>query len=332
MTKARIAVFSSKSYDKDSMNAANSNYGFELDFYKTQLTANTAKLVEGYDAISCFVNDMVDVDVLSQLDKANIKMIALRCAGFNNIDLEEAKRRGFVVSRVPGYSPESVAEHAVAMLLCLNRKLHKAYSRIREHNFNLEGLLGFNLSSKTVGIIGTGKIGQATIRALSGFGCKILCHDPYPTDVVTELGATYVDLDTLYEESDVISLHCPLTPESNHMINRDAFAKMKPGVMLINTSRGALVNASDAIEALKSGKLGYLGLDVYELEGDLFFRDLSGQVIHDDVFGLLLSYPNVLVTGHQGYFTDLALDQIAETTLGNIKAYMKGETTGNEVF
>ncbi|TKB50472.1 2-hydroxyacid dehydrogenase [Ferrimonas sediminicola] len=331
MTKARIAVFSSKSYDRVSMDAANQKYGFELDYYKTQLTASTAKLVEGYDAISCFVNDIVDTAVLEQLDKSNIKMIALRCAGFNNVDLEEAKRRGFVVSRVPGYSPESVAEHAVAMMLCLNRKLHKAYSRIREHNFNLEGLLGFNLGSKTVGVIGTGKIGLATMKALSGFGCKLLCHDPYVNPEAEKLG-TYVDLDTLYQQSDIVTLHCPLTEDSHHLINRDAFAKMKEGVMLINTSRGALVNASDAIEALKSGRLGYLGLDVYELEGDLFFRDLSGQVIHDDVFGLLLSYPNVLVTGHQGYFTDLALNQIAETTLGNIKAYQKGQKTGNEIY
>ncbi|WP_028108515.1 2-hydroxyacid dehydrogenase [Ferrimonas futtsuensis] len=331
MTKARIAVFSSKSYDRHSMDAANEKYGFELDYYKTQLTASTAKLVEGYDAISCFVNDIVDTAVLEQLDKSGIKMIALRCAGFNNVDLEEAKSRGFVVSRVPGYSPESVAEHAVAMMLCLNRKLHKAYSRIREHNFNLEGLLGFNLGSKTVGVIGTGKIGLATMKALSGFGCKLLCHDPYVNPEAEKLG-TYVDLDTLYAQSDIISLHCPLTEESHHLINREAFHKMKEGVMLINTSRGALVNASDAIESLKSGRLGYLGLDVYELEGDLFFRDLSGQVIHDDVFGLLLSYPNVLVTGHQGYFTDLALSQIADTTLGNIKAYQKGEKTGNEIY
>ncbi|SHG89500.1 2-hydroxyacid dehydrogenase [Ferrimonas marina] len=327
----KIAVFSTKSYDRTFLDEANTPPRYQLDYFETRLRPETLKLVEGYDGVSCFVNDKVDQSVLEALLAEGVGIIALRCAGFNNVDLETAQRLGIQVARVPNYSPESVAEHAVAMMLTLNRKITKAYNRVKEHNFDLEGLMGFNLSQATVGIIGTGKIGLATLRALKGFGCELLCHDPYPSDAGRALGE-YVPLDELYRRSDVISLHCPLTEESYHLINQQSLAKMKPGVMIINTSRGALVNAQDALDGMKQGRIGYLGLDVYELEGDLFFRDLSDQVMHDDVFALLLSYPNVLVTGHQGYFTREALTEIAQTTLANLDAHFAGDKTGNELF
>ncbi|MBY5991553.1 2-hydroxyacid dehydrogenase [Ferrimonas balearica] len=330
MDAKRIAVFSSKPYDKHFLDEANQGTGLTLDYFENRLKWETAKLTEGYDAVSCFVNDIVDRPVLETLVDNGIRMIALRCAGFNNVDLVAAKELGVQVARVPGYSPESVAEHTVAMILALNRKITKAYNRVKEHNFDLDGLLGFNLQKSTVGIIGTGKIGLATMRALSGFGCRLLCYDPYPSEEAAKYGE-YCDLDRLYRESDVISLHCPLTEESYHLINAQTIAQMKAGVMLINTSRGALVNAQDALDGMKQGKIGYLGLDVYELEGDLFFRDLSGKVLHDDVFALLLSYPNVLVTGHQGYFTKEALSEIGQTTIDNLQAHFEGRQTGNEL-
>ncbi|MBY6095189.1 2-hydroxyacid dehydrogenase [Ferrimonas balearica] len=330
MELKRVAVFSSKPYDKLFLDAANSAGGLQLEYFENRLRQSTMKLTEGFDAVSCFVNDIVDRPVLEQLVANGIRMIALRCAGFNNVDLDAARELGVQVARVPGYSPESVAEHTVAMMLSLNRKLTKAYNRVKEHNFDLDGLLGFNLQKSTVGIIGTGKIGLATMRALSGFGCKILCYDPYPSEQAAALGE-YCDLDRIYRESDVISLHCPLTEESYHLVNENSIAQMKDGVMLINTSRGALVNAQHALDGMKQGKIGYLGLDVYELEGDIFFRDLSGKVLHDDVFALLLSYPNVLVTGHQGYFTKEALEEIGQTTIANLQAHFDGRTTGNEL-
>ncbi|MBY5920474.1 2-hydroxyacid dehydrogenase [Ferrimonas balearica] len=330
MEPKRVAVFSSKPYDKHFLDQANDGQGMQLEYFENRLRKSTMRLAEGYDAVSCFVNDIVDRTVLEHLVSNGIRMIALRCAGFNNVDLEAAKALGVQVARVPGYSPESVAEHTVAMILSLNRRLTKAYNRVKEHNFDLDGLLGFNLQKSTVGIIGTGKIGLATMRALSGFGCRLLCHDPYPSDEAAKLGE-YCDLDKIYRESDVISLHCPLTDESYHLINEASIAKMKQGVMLINTSRGALVNAQHALDGMKQGKIGYLGLDVYELEGDIFFRDLSGKVLHDDVFALLLSYPNVLVTGHQGYFTREALTEIGQTTIDNLAAHFEGRVTGNEL-
>ncbi|GAA5187799.1 2-hydroxyacid dehydrogenase [Ferrimonas gelatinilytica] len=327
----RIAIFSSKPDDKQFLALANQDKNYELVHFENRLKPETVKLAEGFDGVSCFVNDIVDETALTELHRLGIGIIALRCAGFNNVDLETAQRLGIQVSRVPSYSPESVAEHAVAMILALNRKITRAHLRVKEHNFNLDGLMGFNLQSCTIGVIGTGKIGLATLRALSGFGSRLLCYDPFPSEAGAALGE-YVDLPTLYRLSDVITLHCPLTEETYHLINREAIAQMKPGVMLVNTSRGALLNAQDALDGMKQGKIGYLGLDVYEMEGEIFFRDLSGRVLHDDVFALLLSYPNVLVTGHQGYFTREALTEIAQTTLANFDAYYAGHKTGNELF
>ncbi|WP_298440002.1 2-hydroxyacid dehydrogenase [uncultured Ferrimonas sp.] len=326
----KVAVFSTKPYDQRFLEEANQDSRIELTYFETRLRQRTVKLSEGFDAVSCFVNDIVDRDVIEQLAKHGVKMIALRCAGFNNVDMQAANEFGVRVCNVPSYSPESVAEHALAMMFALNRKITRANVRVKEHNFDLDGLLGFNFAKATIGIIGTGKIGVATMRALKGLGCELLCYDPYPNEHAAALGE-YTDLDTIYARSDVISLHCPLTDDTYHIIDKDSIAKMKDNVMLINTSRGGLVNAQDALDGMKSGKVGYLGLDVYELEGDLFFRDLSGRVPNDDVFALLLSYPNVLVTGHQGYFTKEALEQIASTTLDNLEQYFQGNTSGNEL-
>ncbi|WP_035386889.1 2-hydroxyacid dehydrogenase [Ferrimonas senticii] len=325
----RVAVFSTKPYDQRFLNAVNQQ-GVELCYFEERLREETVKLTEGFDAVSCFVNDIVDAHVMQQLATNGIKVIALRCAGFNNVDLDAAKACGIRVCNVPSYSPESVAEHTLALMFALNRKITRANSRVHEHNFELEGLLGFNFAKATIGIIGTGKIGLATLRALKGLGAELLCYDPYPSDAAAQL-ATYVDLDTLYRRSNVISLHCPLTSDSYHLIDDDSIAKMQDNVMIINTSRGGLVNAQAALNGLKSGKIGYLGLDVYELEGDIFFRDLSDHVLNDDVFALLLSYPNVLITGHQGYFTKEALEQIAATTLTNLEHFFNGELSGNEL-
>ncbi|GAA4880782.1 2-hydroxyacid dehydrogenase [Ferrimonas pelagia] len=327
----KIAVFSTKPYDKAFLDRANTPTRMQLDYFETRLKRESVKLVEGYDAVSCFVNDIVDESVLQCLVDMGISLIVLRCAGFNNVDLAAAQRLGVQVSRVPSYSPESVAEHAVAMMLALNRKINKAYNRVKEHNFDLDGLMGFNMQQATIGVIGTGKIGLAALRALRGFGSTLLCHDPYPNDEAAAL-ADYVPLDTLFRTCDIISLHCPLMESTYHLIDKTSIAQMKDGVMLINTSRGALLNAQDALDGMKQGKIGYLGLDVYELEGELFFRDLSDRVMHDDVFGLLLSYHNVLVTGHQGYFTREALTEIAQTTLNNVEAHFSGRRTGNELF
>ena len=255
----------------------------------------------------------------------------MRCAGYNNVDLNAAKALGIRVARVPAYSPEAVAEHTVGMMLCLNRKLHKAYNRVRDDNFALDGLLGFNLFGKTVGLIGTGRIGQATARILHGFGCQLLCHDISPSTVITQLGGRYVSLAELYAQSDIISLHCPLTPDTKHLINHNSIASMQDGVMLINTSRGALIDSKAVIAGLKQRKLGYLGLDVYEQEADLFFENLSEQVIDDEVFKRLLTFPNVLITGHQAFFTKEALQEICQVTSDNLLAFASNTETGNEL-
>jgi D-lactate dehydrogenase len=256
----------------------------------------------------------------------------LRCAGFNNVDLEAAKRLGFTVVNVPAYSPESVAEHSIALMLTLNRKIHKAYQRTRDANFALNGLVGFNMFGKTVGVIGTGKIGLATIKILLGFGCKVLAHDPYQNPNVIALGVDYVELEDIYANSDIISLHCPQTKDNHHLLNKVSFAKMKRGVMVINTSRGGLLDAFDAMEALKSGQLGSLGLDVYENEKGLFFEDKSNEIIQDDVFRRLSASHNVIFTGHQAFLTEEALNAIAFTTLTNIKKLAQGERSGNELY
>jgi D-lactate dehydrogenase len=323
----RVAVFSTKPYDRNFLDAANAG-AHELIWLDARLTVDTARLAEGADAVCLFVNDKASGPVLADLKRRGVRLIALRSAGFNNVDLAAARDLGLHIARVPEYSPRAVAEHAVALILALNRKTHRAYARVREGNFALDGLLGFDLHGRTVGIVGTGKIGIAFARIMAGFGCRLLAHDPYPSAEAEALGVRYAPLDTLLAEADIVSLHCPLTPETHHLIDESALARMRPGIMLINTSRGAVIDARAAIEGLKSGTIGSLGLDVYEEEADLFFENLSGTVIQDDVFARLLTFPNVLITGHQGFFTVEALTAIAETTIANITAF---ERTGSAV-
>lgn len=320
----KVAMFSTKPYDREFFEEANKDYGHQITFLEPRLTVHTYTLADGYDAICPFVNDQLDAAVLIRLQRQGTKLVALRSAGFNNVDLTAAEDLGLTVVRVPAYSPYAVAEHTLGLMLALNRKIHRAYNRVRDGNFNLEGFVGFDLRDKTIGIIGTGKIGRVVMQILNGLGCHVIAYDPYPNDEAAKLGK-YVDLPTLFRESDVISLHCPLTPETYHIIDNRALAQMKEGVMIINTSRGALIDTVAAIESIKSGQVGHLGLDVYEEEGDLFFEDLSDRVIRDDVFSRLLTFPNVLITGHQAFFTQEALHNIADTTLANIKAF---EETG----
>ncbi|WP_130098591.1 2-hydroxyacid dehydrogenase [Siccibacter turicensis] len=327
----KLAIYSTKQYDKKYLEHVNQQYGFELDFYDFLLTEKTAKNAHGCEGVCIFVNDDGNRPVLEELKKNGVKFIALRCAGFNNVDLDAAKELGLHVVRVPAYSPEAVAEHAVGMMMCLNRRIHRAYQRTRDANFSLEGLTGFTMYGKTAGVIGTGKIGVATLRILKGFGMRLLAFDPYPSAAALELGVEYVDLETLFSESNVISLHCPLTPENYHLLNRSAFEQMKPGVMIINTSRGALIDSQAAIDALKSQKIGALGMDVYENERDLFFEDKSNDVIQDDVFRRLSACHNVLFTGHQAFLTEEALISISETTLENLRQLENGETCANEL-
>ncbi|EIC85183.1 2-hydroxyacid dehydrogenase [Serratia sp. M24T3] len=327
----KIAVYGTKNYDKKYFELVNQRYGYELVFFDFMLTLPTAKTAAGCDAVCIFVNDDGGREVLQELASLGIKKLALRCAGFNNVDLTAAKELGIDVVRVPAYSPEAVAEHAVGLMLCLNRHIHRAYQRTREANFSLEGLTGFNMYQRTVGIIGTGKIGLAALRILKGFGMRLLAFDPYPNPLAVELGAEYVDLATLYAESDVISLHCPLTADNHHLLNEASFSQMKDGVMIINTSRGALLDASAAIDALKQQKIGALGMDVYENERDLFFEDNSNEVVLDDVFRRLSSCHNVLFTGHQAFLTSEALISISETTLGNLAQLANGEPCPNSV-
>jgi len=326
----KIAMFSSRSYDISHFEPLISD-SMSIHFFDTQLNLQTVKLATGYDAVCGFVNDDFSAPILTQLNKAKITCIAMRCAGFNNIDLACAKALGITVLRVPAYSPQAVAEHAIALLMTLNRKIHKAYLRTRDANFSLDGLVGFNLHKKTVGIIGTGKIGVATMAIFKGFGCKILASDPYPSDHAIALGAEYVSLETLFSACDVISLHCPLTAENKHLLNKDTFALMKDGVTIINTSRGGLLNAHDAINALKSGRIGGLGLDVYEEEEHLFFGDHSSEIIADDVFRRLSACHNVIFTGHQAFLTSEALNSIAQTTVNNLMEYKQGKPCINEV-
>tara|TARA_R110002126_G_scaffold38317_9_gene114439 strand:+ start:4281 stop:5261 length:981 start_codon:yes stop_codon:yes gene_type:complete len=323
----RVAVFSAKKYDQDGF-AQWADPNLQFSYFDSRLSRQNVKLAQGCHAICAFVNDELSADVLQQLSTMGIEMVALRCAGFNNVDLDSARALGIRIARVPAYSPEAVAEHTVAMMLTLNRKLHKAFNRVRDDNFAIDGLLGFNMHGKTVGLIGTGRIGQATARILQGFGCKLLCYDVEPA---TELKAHYVSLNELYAQSDIISLHCPLNPATKHLINSDSLAKMRDGVMLINTSRGGLVNTKTVIDGLKSRKIGYLGLDVYEQEADIFFENLSEQVIDDEIFKRLLTFPNVLITSHQAFFTREALQQISTITSDNLMAFAGGNTTGNEL-
>lgn len=328
----RTAVFSTKPYDKTYLSAAaGSPLRHALTFFEPRLTLETAPLADGYPAICAFVNDQLDAPVLERLAAGGTRLLALRSAGFNHVDLAAAARLKLEVARVPAYSPFAVAEHTIGLILSLNRRLHKAYARVREGNFSLDGLLGFDLYGQTAGIVGTGKIGAVVARILSGFGCRVLAYDVHPNPEVTALGVSYAPLDDLLRESDIITLHCPLTPQTHHMIGVRALELVKPSVMLINTSRGALVDAPAVVQALKTGRIGYLGLDVYEEEADLFFEDLSSSVIQDDVFSRLLTFPNVLITGHQAFFTRNALQGIAAVTMDNLTAFETGQPLANRV-
>ena len=327
----KVAIFSTKPYDRRFLNAANEVHGHELIFFEPHLVAETVILAAGCTAVCAFVNDALDATVLRTLHKQGTRTIALRCAGFNNVDLDVADALGISVTRVPAYSPHAIAEHTVALILALNRKIHRAHARVQEGNFALDGLLGFDIYGKTVGVVGTGKIGINVVRIMKGFGCTVLAYDPYPNAECQAAGATYAPLDTLFKSADILTLHCPLTPDTYHLIDAAALAQMQSGVMIINTSRGAVIDTPAVIEALKSGQVGYLGLDVYEEEGDLFFEDLSAQVIQDDVFARLLTFPNVLITGHQAFFTQNALQNIAEVTLQNIADVAAEKTLVNAV-
>lgn len=331
-TPLKIFLYSAKSYDLDSLKRANAGFGYQIDGIEARLTEKTTALAAGYDAVCAFVNDTLNRDVLTALKDQGIRVIALRCAGFNHVDLEAAKELDLPVVRVPSYSPRAVAEHALALLLTLNRKTHKGYARVRDGNFSLQGLTGFDVYGKTVGVIGTGKIGQAFAEIMKGLGCHVLLHDPFPNNNWAEpLGLKYVDLATLYKQSKIISLHCPLTETNHHMISTNAIAQMQQDVFLINTGRGGLIDTAATIEGLKSGQIGGLGLDVYEGEKELFFDDHSGDVIHDDMFSRLITFPNVLITGHQAFLTEEALENIATTTLENIQMIAANKKCPNSV-
>ncbi len=327
----KLAVFDTHTYDREALEAANARYAHDLTFFEPRLTLQTASLAAGYPAVCSFVNDRVDAETLAVLHAGGTRLIALRSAGFNHVALDAAERLGFVVVRVPEYSPHAVAEHTVGLVMALNRKIHRAYNRVREANFSLEGLVGVDMFGKTCGIVGTGRIGAVVARILHGFGCRLVAFDLTPNEALSrECGVRYGDLQTLYRESDIISLHVPLTPATQHLIDGHALGQMKPGVMLINTGRGALVDSRALIDALKRGQVGAAGLDVYEEEGGIFFRNLSEQVLQDDVLARLLTFPNVLITSHQGFLTREALANIADTTLANVSAFERGERL-NEV-
>jgi D-lactate dehydrogenase len=329
----RSVLFSARPYDVRSFEAVNTTRGVahDLSFREARLDRTTASLAEGFETVVPFVNDVVDAAVIEMLAAGGTRLLALRSSGFNHVDLQAAERAGITVMRVPAYSPHAVAEFTVGLMLAVERRIHRAYARVRDGNFSLEGLLGSDLRGRTVGIIGTGRIGALVAQILHGFGCTLLFHDPVPRPEVLALGARAVDLDTLLTTSDIITLHCPLTPASHHLIDADTIGRMREGVMIVNTSRGALVDTRAVIDGLKSGRIGTLALDVYEEEGDLFFEDLSDRVITDDVFSRLLTFPNVLITAHQAFFTAEALERIAATTLDNITAFAQGVPSGTEV-
>jgi len=320
-----LTLFSTKSYDRDSFGPQAAAHGVTLRFLEHRLDAHTAALAAGSEAICAFVNDTLDAETLAALADNGVRLIALRSAGFNHVDIAAAARLGLTIARVPAYSPHAVAELAAGLILSLNRNLHRAYARVREGNFALQGLTGFDLFGRTVGIIGAGRIGLAFARIMRGFGCTVLISDPVPVDDLKALGATQVELPTLLARAQIISLHCPLTPATRHLIDADAIAQMRGGVMLINTGRGALLDTRAVIAGLKTGQIGHLGLDVYEEEEDLFFEDHSSSIIQDDVFMRLLTFPNVMITAHQGFLTEEALANIAATTLENVAGFMRGE-------
>ena len=326
----KIAFYSSQSYDKIYFDEVNNDFHFELVYIETSLNEKTAILATDCDAVCIFVNDRADAATLQSLARLGIHTVLLRCAGFNQVDMEAAQVLKMNVVRVPAYSPEAVAEHAVALILTLNRKTHKAYNRIREGNFSLDRLTGFNLNGKTVGTIGLGKIGLAFAKIMHGFGCRTIAYDPFEKNAPAYI--QMVSKAELFESSDIISIHCPLNDDTKHLINENTLNQMKKGVMLINTSRGAVVNSADAIAALRSGKLGYLGIDVYEQEEHLFFRDLSESIIPDDQILMLMSFSNVLITAHQAFLTIEALTEIAETTLENMAVIAEGKAAVNSIF
>ena len=327
----RIAFFSTHTFDRQFFDAANRSHGHDIRYLEARLTPATSALAAGAEAICAFVNDDLRADVLTALHAIGVRLIALRSAGFNHVDLPRAFELGLTVARVPAYSPYAVAEHAVAMMLSLNRKIHRAHARVREGNFALDGLLGFDMRGRTVGLVGTGRIGTVVARILTGFGCRLLAYDVAVNAECADMGVHYRSLDELWTQSDIVSLHAPLTGDTRHMIDAAAIARMKPGVMIVNTSRGALVDTAALIDGLKSGHVGCVGLDVYEEEEQLFFRDLSAQVIQDDVFARLLTFPNVLITAHQAFFTREAMTAISDVTLENVSAFEQDRRSGNEL-
>ena len=325
--KTKIAFFDAKDYDIASFDAANANEEFDIKFYETKLSKDTVNLASGYDAVCVFVNDAVDRDVIDALADSGVKLIALRCAGYNNVDIEHAYGKIHVV-RVPAYSPYAVAEHAMALLLTSIRRIHKAFIRTRDHNFSLSGLTGFDLHGKTVGVVGTGKIGRIFIDICKGFGMNVIAYDKFPAK---DSGIDYVPVDEIWERADIISFHCPLTDETKHMVNRDTIAKMKKGVVIVNTSRGALIDSEALLDGIKDRKVGAACLDVYEEESNVFFHDYSGHIVEDDTLARLISMPNVIVTSHQAFLTEEALTNIADTTLSKIDGFFANEFSPNEV-
>jgi D-lactate dehydrogenase len=328
----RVAVFATKAYDRRFLDEANTHFGHELRYLEPRLDESTASLAAGHDAVCVFVNDSLDAATLQKLKDVGVRAIALRCAGYNNVDLRAAERLGLPVVRVPAYSPEAVAEFTIGLLLALDRKIHRAWSRVRDNNFALDGLIGRDLGSRTAGVIGIGRIGQIVARILRlGFGCQVLASDVVENAELKAAGVRYVAREELLSESDVVTLHCPLTPQTHHLIDATSLAAARPGVLIVNTSRGALIDTAALIEGLKSDKVGGVALDVYEQEADLLFEDLSSQVVQDDVFQRLLTFPNVLVTGHQAFLTEEALRAIAETTLRSLADAEAGRPLANRV-
>lgn len=331
MRNIKAIFYDVKEYDKEFFRKYGKDYNIEMKFLKEKLNEETVDLSKGYEVVCAFTNDTINKNVINVMAENGVKLLAMRCAGFNNVSLKDINNR-FKVVRVPAYSPYAIAEYTVGMILALNRKIHKAYVRTREGNFSINGFMGFDLYKKTVGIIGAGKIAQILIKILKGFGTRVIAYDPYPNEkVAKELGFEFVDLDTLYKESDIISLNCPLTKETKYIINRESMNKMKDGVMIVNTGRGMLIDSIDLIEALKDKKIGSAALDVYEEEEEYFFEDMSNKVIEDDILGRLLSFHNVLITSHQAYFTEEAVEAITKTTLDNIKDFAEGKELINEV-
>ena len=326
----KIAVFSTTQYDRDFLGRQNT--GHEIVFFKVSLSEESAVLAAGFEAVCIFVNDVLNKEVLDKLQQSGLKLVVLRCAGFNNVDVQYANELQIPVLRVPAYSPEAVAEHAMALILTLNRKTHKAYNRVREGNFSLEKLMGINLNQRKVAVIGTGNIGQAFCRILKGFGCHVKAYDPFQSQEMKDLGVVYGSLEDTLKDADIISLHCPLTVDTQYLINEDRLKSIKAGAMLINTSRGGLIDTKAVISALKSGAIGSLGLDVYEQESEFFFQDCSELIIQDEQLSQLISFPNVLITGHQGFLTQEALTEIAKVTFDNVDAFQGGSALVNRVL